>query len=212
MLPVLLALAVAASSSDAEAPPLTAGATADAPPSDGSRFGMVALAGGTGGPQNSGMIGGLGVRAGLRQRDASPLMFMPALAVLGGATYGTGGLQPWAEARLELMAARHGGTLLPAVHGFLSTGFTVARVDQPTFRPPLGGRPDPVRPYLGVGGGWNWLPFKNEQSASRFAWSGGVVLMALLPVIFAGRVELRVTPGLKPGESAELALVGGVGF
>ncbi|MBK7864571.1 MAG: hypothetical protein IPJ65_39415 [Archangiaceae bacterium] len=180
---------------------------AAAPPDPGSRFGIAAVLGVTAGTVTPAGIAGIGLRTGLLPRR-DQTMFMPALTTQVGVSFGPGGLQPWLEERLELMAARPGGLLQPVVHGFVSLGTTLRPVVGAPLLPPLGGPAPFMRPYVALGGGWNWLP----EKLSTFAFSGGVLLLGLLPVIFAGHLEVRLTPSLRPGESTDVALVAGLGF
>jgi hypothetical protein len=180
---------------------------------NGSRFGVIAYAavGGTSGV-GPGVLGGLGMRFGLRERSEEPVMFMPALGLVGGVLWDPAGLKPWAEVRFEAMGAVNGGVLQPAWHGWLSAGFA--------FRSLIGSADmtrqaaAPVaRPYFGAGTGWNWLPGGGSGGGLNLGGSAqaAIVAAAVLTFVFAGRVELRVAPPLDQA-GTEVTLLFGVGF
>ncbi|MBK7864570.1 MAG: hypothetical protein IPJ65_39410 [Archangiaceae bacterium] len=182
---------------------------------EASRLGVVGLVGGMGSRAQAAFITGVGVRFGLRDRTEDALMLMPALAVVAGVMYGSqAGFSAWFEGRFELMGARPGGLLVPAVEGWLSGGVLLVGFDGHVERSALGGNYDSfARPYGSIGLGWNWLPGARDQARIAPRDVGQALLfVALLPIIFAGRVELRVTPALRPGEALDVALVVGFGF
>lgn len=176
----------------------------------GSRLGIVAYVAGKAGTTGAGVVAGVGVRVGLRERAPEPFMFMPALAIVGGIAWDAGGPQPWCEVRAEVMGARGGGVLQPAFHGFVSVGTAVRAWAPPVVAQPLTGLASPsvVRPYAGLGTGWNWVPRGNGSNGDL-----GLLAMSIgLPVIFAGRVELRVAPPLNDADSTEVSALFGTGF
>lgn len=175
----------------------------------GSRLGVIAYVAGKVGATRPGVVAGLGVRFGLRERAPEPFMFMPALAVVGGLAWDSSGPQPWGEVRLELMGARGGGVLQPAFHGSVSAGVGFRPGASRGALEPLSGTAGPsvARPYGGIGTGWNWVP------RNRGALDAGLVsLMVAVPLIFAGRVELRVAPPLSDADSTEVSALFGTGF
>ncbi len=185
----------------------------DEAPTTGSRWGAIGFVAGKVNPQGAGLAGGLGVRYGLRERTTEPMMFMPALGLVAGFTWDRTGLQPSAEVRLELMGARPGGALMTAFGGWVSTGVELrpSLFGRLPMQPPLQGHqpgPSPVRPYLGFGSGWNWMPRGAPSPTGKTL----VVWLFLLPVIIAGRVELRVSPPMTSADSTELTLMVGCGL
>jgi hypothetical protein len=197
---------------------------------DGSRFGVVAYYAGKVSNQGLGLLGGLGVRVGLRQRNSDEMMLMPVLALVGGAIWDTHGVKPWVEQRFELMAARRGGVLLPAYHGWFATGLQFGPTNySPEPDEARVGEPNMARPYASVGFGWNWLPTGgSEPGGDPGLWNlaslangnvgavslaaAAIIAIAVTAVVFAGRVEVRLIPGFRAGEPTEVAFMIGAGF
>lgn len=195
----------------------------------GSRFGVIAVVEGKAGTSGVAALAGMGMRVGFRERTSDEVMFMPAGAMLGGAEVAPGGFwSGWIETRVELMGARHGGTLQPAIHGYFSGGVSLAQRGYTLS--PLGGSSDSpliVRPYFGTGGGWNWVPQSGGGGGGGGFSLGGlgsgvgnpagllavvVIAIAAIPLILAGRIEVRVLPPILPGQQLEVFAVTGFGF
>jgi hypothetical protein len=204
VLPLLLAAWCLAStpSPSAEVASVQHGGAAD--PAAGSRWGFVWLGRLAIAPDVVAPSLGFGARFGLRERKPS-FMFMPAIATAAGIELGAHALvHPWVELRLELMGARPGGLLVPAVHGVVSGGISV----RPHVGEPLEGGVNIFRPYVGVGAGWNWWP----GPQSNLTQAGALILSTVAPIIMAGRLELRLVPATNPRESSEVAVLVGVGI
>lgn len=184
------------------------------PPVGASRAGFVGVFGIFAGSANFGLIGGAGLRIGLLEPKPDTFQFMPAIALVGGAVVGVTGVDGWLETRLEVMGVGGAPLLQPSFHGYISTGVTFVRpFQQPLASSPLVASTLPVRPYAGLGTGWNWAP-----RGSGGGWfsggdaKGAIALAVVMAFVLAGRVELRVTPQLKPGEGSAFSVVFGVGL
>lgn len=175
---------------------------------DVSRFGVVALLGvdwSVAGSSPSGLRFGLGGRMALVPRDGGGDAWLPAVALLGGGLLGSaGGI--FGEARLEWLEVSAGGPCQPAVSLYGLGGVQGAS----TLRGGLG-----AAPYLGLGFGWDVSPQHSPLpfSIGPGSWEGLLVGLVLLPVIFAGRIELRYYwPSASAGLPGGLNLLVGFGF
>src|SRR5687767_14119494 len=94
------------------------------------------------------------------------------------------------------------------VHGYLSAGLTsvASALAFRGTRPPRSGVN--VRPYVALGFGWNWLlenrsvffAPRSPQDALLYP-----LFLLVLPLLFAGRVELRYTAS--PGDGRDFLSV-----
>ncbi len=186
----------------------------------GSRFGIVGTLLGKAGTRGASAMAGIGVRVGFRERPDDDFAFMPAGVLLAGALLETDG-DPggFLETRIELGGAKRGGLLLHAIHGYVSTGISFTRGYYAPLRPAVG--PVAVRPYFGLGGGWNWLPKGGLGNLNLGSLGGGglggaaagiLVAIVAIPLILAGRIEFRFSPPVYEDDVAEVAAVTGFGF
>jgi hypothetical protein len=103
---------------------------------------------------------------------------------------------------------------------YLGTGLTFT--DAGEVRP-LASRALPLRPHAAAGLGWKWFPEAGGADLGRaftaFAdprtWPLALVGLAVIPMIFLGRIELRYTAAPLgdgfPGAPDMVSLVAGIG-
>ncbi len=192
-------------------PPLIEAEGEHDPMLHGLPWGVTGYAALTHNPTDLLVLLGVGVRVGLLQRRSEP-MFMPAIAVLGGAEIMARGAMPWIDLRLELMSARPGGMLQPQAHVFIGGG--MATEYEPRFT---------LRPYVSLGGGLNWVHdltgmFRramDRMTGDLLGWIGipfyWVTSPLWLAVKLAGRMEVRVMPPVST-QGTRVAAVFGFGF
>jgi hypothetical protein len=178
-------------------------------PDPGSRAGFAGVAAGavnirdratSDGRIGGSAIFGVGFRYGLLERETRRV-WMPGLSILIGAVVGPDEVAPYAEARGELMHVGAGGPLQPNFNVYVSSGL---RYDTTGLRL--------LRPYAGLGIGWNWLPEKSPSWGGLGSGLGGggggeaalvliaiaAAALAITAFVLAGRLEVRYTVSTDP--------------
>lgn len=203
----------------------------------GSRWGVVSLAAGSVGigmaPRNSAPltgtevstvpeslgfsgIAGIGARYGLMPRVSEGGMVLPALALVGGASFQLNQVSPFLELRTEMLVLSPGGLLQPNFALYATSGVSTTPID--------GARNVSLRPHFGLGLGWNWFPRggggggPNLGSLGSFGNGNGPAAMlvalpaalAIAAMVFAGRIEIRYTarPISGPGSDFFSVMIG----
>lgn len=152
---------------------------------------------------------GLGARYGLRPRVLEHRMLMPGIALVAGASYVPLGFRPFLETRGELMSVSPGGPLQPNFVVYVGTGAGTT--------PLAKGRPFSIQPHVSLGIGWNWLPtgswgsgWGNLGGGSGYGLLALPAALAIIGVVFAGRIEVRYTarPVTGPGSDFFSVMIG----
>jgi hypothetical protein len=145
---------------------------------------------------------GVGFRYGFKERVADRGVWMPAFAVLGGTSFNLESLSPFLETRLEYLYVTPGGPLQPNFEVYATSGVNTTPIGRAA--------PLSLQPHVGLGLGWNWRP--RGGGGGGGGWGGGwgnlgglgggggaaaalaiPVALAIVGMVFAGRVEVRYT-------------------